>query len=651
MEKSILLNILSQEYPNRRAAYGEIVRLKALMSLPKGTEYFFSDIHGEDRAFIHLMRSASGNIRRKIRDVYRSRLSEEDQNEIASLIYDPDSALSARRAELEDERWIRNMILRLVEVGRFISSKYPRAQIHKLTPDRYQDVVEEFFYTNDGEIDRRQYYFAMIDGIIAEGASIDFIKALAHMIQRICVNHLHIVGDLFDRGPGPEKILEELIRFENVDVQWGNHDVEWMGAALGNAPCMMSVMRNAIRYNTFDALEDGYGIHLRALNDFAVKVYGDDPCERFDLHVYDENVYNIIDRKRAAKMHKAIAILEFKLEGQLLERHPEYRMQDRIVLKKVDWKTMEYVEGDKRYPMLDTRFPTIDPGDPLRLSDEEKDLLKSIRASFMHSERLKRHMRFLYAKGSSYLAYNGNLLFHGCLPMKEDGSFDVLHIDGKDYSGKSLMDYLDYSVTQAFNGDVDSIERHKAIDFMWYLWCGPKSPMFGKSKMSTFENYFVDDSALRKEIYNPYFHLCNQEEICDAILMEFGLTDKHSHIINGHVPVKIKDGQTPMRANGKLFVIDGGIAKAYQEKTGIAGYTLIFNSHHIALAEHRDFSSITNSLETYSPLVSTVDRYGHRVLIGDTDLGKKYETKIKYLHALIESYTRGELKENFIIEK
>lgn len=647
MKQDMLMRMLAKQFPNRRAAMGEIVRLKTEMLLPKGTEYFFSDVHGEDRAFIHLLRSASGNIRRKIRDVYRTRLSEDDQNEIAEMIYYPELTLQKKIDRLDDERWVRKIILELIEVARFIASKYPREQIRQKLPEEYKTLIGELLEINDGEIDRRSYYYSLIQAIIAEQDAYDFLCALSYTIQRICVNHIHIVGDIFDRGPGPDKIIEELIAFRNVDIQWGNHDVVWMGAQLGNEACMMAVLRNAIRYNTFDVLEDGYGIHLRALNDFAMTVYGDDPCTYFQPKIFDENVYNIWSIERAAQMHKAVAILENKLEGQLLERHPEYAMNERIVLKKVDWKTMEYVDTDgTRYPLRDTNFPTVDPEDPLKLTKEEEDLVFNLRASFMHSERLARHIGFLFQKGSSYLCYNGNLLYHGCLPLKEDATFDSLVIDEHPYAGKELMDYVDYMMTTAYYGERDKEKTKSAIDFTWYLWCGPKSPMFGKSKMATFENYFVGDKTLGKEKMNPYYSLCDNEDVADYLLEAFDMSHPHAHIINGHVPVKSKEGQSPKKANNKLFVIDGGIAKSYHSKTGIAGYTLIFNSHHIALAEHQDFDGLTNGLETYSPHVETVDRYERRFLIGDTDKGKVDQRMIDHLHELIRAYKRGEIKES-----
>lgn len=647
-DRSQVLRMLAKDFPNRQAVLGEVIRLKSLMALPKGTEYFFTDLHGEDRAFIHLLRSASGNIRRKIRDVYRTRLSETKQNELARIIYEPEAALSLHVEDLKDGRWVRSTILRLIEVARYIASKYPRKQIRDMAPERYRDILEELFFTNDGEIDRYAYYMAIVDKIFDSDGEIDFIIAICGWIQRICVNHLHIIGDIFDRGPGPHKIMEELIRFEQVDVQWGNHDVIWMGAALGNECCMACVLRNAISYNTFDALEDGYAIHLRQLDDFAQEVYGDDPCERFQLRVYDENIYDIVDKQRAAKMHKAMAIIQFKLEGQLLARHPEYEMNDRFVLNQIDFENKTYTAEGKTYPLLDSNFPTIDPKHPYRLTDRERELVNGLRASFLHSEVLQRHARFLYNNGSSYLTYNGNLLYHGCLPMTPEGEFDGLPVDGELYTGKRLMDHINYMVTQAYYGEPGSALRDRAVDFMWYLWTGPKSPMFGKSKMATFENYFVGDKELGREIYNPYFKLAEEEAICDKIFEEFGLSTEHGHIINGHMPVKIKDGESPMRAGGKLFVIDGGIAKPYQKKTGIAGYTLIYNSHHIALAEHRDYETLSNELEVYAPNVRTVDRMERRMLIADTDEGVAYRKKIEYLEALRDAYDSGIMKESYV---
>lgn len=641
------LRILAREFPNKQLAMGEIIRLRSQLSLPKGTEYFFSDVHGEDKAFIHLMRSASGNIRRKIREIYRGEVPVSRQNQLANLIYDPQAMLVQLRSELKNEHWVHLTIKQLVEICKYTSSKYPREAIRSMAPERYGTIIEELLYFSKGEIDRDEYHDSIVTSIIELGAVKDFIIALCDMTQKICVNHIHLIGDIFDRGPGPHHIMEELIDFDQVDIQWGNHDIIWMGAALGNDACMLSVLRNALSYSTFDALEDGYSINLRALFSFAQQVYADDECVRFLPRKYDENIYDMVDDDQAAKMLKAVAIMLFKLEGQLIERHPEYDMDDRLVLKKIDYEKMTYEHNGVSYPLLDTNLPTVDPEDPLRLTKQEKELLRGIRASFLHSETLQRHMAFLYSHGTAYKKVNGNLLYHGCIPLTEDGEFDGIEVDGVLYRGKALMDYVDYQVTQAYYGDVDSEDHTDCLDFLYYLWCGKKSPMFGKSQMSTFENYFVGVKEIAKEHYNPYFTLSEREDICDMILQEFGLSGENSHIINGHVPVKIKDGESPMKANGKLFVIDGGIAKAYQKATGIAGYTMIFNSHHLALAEHQSFEKIQSTRGDYAPRIKIVDVMKHRLRIEDTDRGAMYLDRIEDLKGLLEAYTSGDLKENF----
>lgn len=647
MQDTKHLQILTREFPNRSAATGEIIRLRSLLSLPKGTEYFFSDVHGEDKAFIHLMRSASGNIRRKIREIYRGEVPVSRQNQLANLIYNPQAMLSKFKFELQNKHWVHLTIKQLVEICKYTSSKYPREAIRSMAPERYGAIIEELLYFHRGEIDRDEYHDTIVEGIIELGAVKDFIIALCDMTQRICVNHIHLIGDIFDRGPGPHHIMEELIEFDKVDIQWGNHDVVWMGAALGSETCMLSVLRNALSYSTFDALEDGYSINLRALFSFAQQTYADDPCQRFLPRKFDQSIYDMVDDDQATKMHKAVAIMLFKLEGQLIERHPEYDMNDRIVLKKIDYENMTYVHNGVAYPLLDTNFPTVDPKDPLKLTKQESELLRGIRASFLHSETLQRHMAFLYSHGTAYKKVNGNLLYHGCIPLTKDGAFDGIEVNGTCYRGKALMDYVDYQVTQAYYGDREAYGHKDCLDFLYYLWCGKKSPMFGKSQMSTFENYFVGVKEISKEYYNPYFKLSEKEAICDKILAEFGLPEEGSHIVNGHVPVKIKDGESPMKANGKLFVIDGGIAKAYQKATGIAGYTMIFNSHHLALAEHQSFDEIQSKSGDYAPHIKIVDVMKKRLRIADTDRGARYLERIEDLKALLEAYTSGDLKENF----
>lgn len=640
------MRLLAKEFPNVRAVTAEIVRLRTEMELPKGTEYFFSDLHGEDAAFIHLMRSGSGNIRTKIRDMYRNTLTEREQNQLANLIYDPEKVLSIIREKgLLDEEWIRFTILRLAELLRYVSAKQSRRTVREKMPPEYVDVLTELLYAYTSEFDRGEYTHRIIKAIIDADTALPFITMMCDLIQKLSVNFVHIVGDIFDRGKAPHRIMEELIDFGEIDIQWGNHDIQWMGAAAGNEVCMCSVIRANIAYNNFDALEDGYGLNLRALSSFAQNVYGDDPCERFYPKVIDENVYDLVDIHLAAKMHKAIAVLLFKLETKLYERRPEYGMDDRKVMHKTDWKRKVYIHDGKEYPLLDTNFPTIDPNDPTKLTKEEEELLIVLRSSFLHSEPLHRHVGFLYTHGSMYTVSNGNLLFHGCIPMTEKGAFDKVLVAGKELSGKALLDAITQLTTRAYYGAGSRKERLEAIDFMWYLWCGPKSPLFGKSKMATFENYFVDDAALRKEVYNPYFRLTEKESVCDAVLAEFGLEGPHAHIINGHVPVKSKHGEKPVKANGKLFVIDGGISKAYQPKTGIAGYTLIFNSHHLALAEHRNFDQIENDIGSYTPELSIEDKMDRRLFKADTDEGKRMQAMCEDLEKLIQAYKEGHIKE------
>ena len=641
------LELLAREYPNIQAATGEIVRLRAYCNLPKGTEYFFSDLHGEAGAFIHLMRSASGTIRVKIREVYGNTLTESEQNQLANLIYDSEKVLHILRERGQlDSEWIRFAIIRLAELLRYVSSKQARSAIRAKMPPEYTEIITELLYAYTGDFDRETYWNNIIAYIIAANAAESFIKALCHMIQRVSVYRLHIIGDIYDRGKAPNRIMEALLDFGRVDFQWGNHDIQWMGAAAGSEVCICSVIRANIAYNNFDLLEDGYSFNLRALSSFAQEVYKDDPCARFIPKVLDENVYDMVDLNLAAKMHKAIAILMFKLEAQLLERHPEYGMDDRKCITFTDFRRMVHVVDGREYPMLDTNFPTVDPDDPTKLSPEEELLLRALKSSFRHSEELHRHVAFLYTKGASYKVHNGNLLFHGCIPMRKDGSFDSLNIKGQELAGKALMDFITAKTAHAYYGEEGTPEHDEAVDFMWYLWCGPKSPMFGKSRIATYENYFVDDKELRREVYNPYYQLSEREEICDRILAEFGLSDQHSHIINGHVPVKIKDGERPVKAGRKLFVIDGGISKAYQPRTGIAGYTLIFNSHHLALAEHHSFDQIENDMGSYTPKYSIEDVMERRLLTSDTDSGKELLEKSRDLEELIVAYKEGLIKEN-----
>ena len=639
------LNLLAKQFPNASSARAEIIRLRAINELPKGTEYFFSDIHGEDVGFIHLLRSASGNIRKKISELYEYELTQDAQNQLANLVYDPKRVLSILQesGRITDD-WLAITIYRLINLSKYISVKYSWHSTFSKIPKEFEVIITELLFSSYEE-SKKNYLNSIIRFIIEEETAFAFIGALCEMIQNISVNTLHVIGDIYDRGPGPHRIMEELIDFPDVDIQWGNHDIVWMGAAAGNTACMAHVIRIGIGYNTFDFMEEGYGINLRPLSSFAAKVYADDPCERFKTRLFDTPEFGFIDDQHSAKMHKAISVIQFKLEGQLIEQYTRWNMDHRNVLKKVDFERGVYVHNGVEYPMLDTNFPTVDPDDPLRLSQEEEELVRSLEASFRNSDPLHRHIRFLYSNGSTYLSVNKNLLFHGCVPLKEDGSFQEVPVTGKQNYGRELFDELNAVIHDAYFQPEDSPKRERALDYMLYLWCGSLSPLFGKSQMSTFENFFVEDKELRREVYNPYFEHSANEDTCKMILENFGLDPETSRIINGHVPVKAKEGESPVKANGKLFVIDGGLAKAYQRRTGINGYTLIFNSHHLALAEHHDFEKIESDMGSYTPRVFIVQPMKHRLQEKHTDLGKEISARIQELRDLIEAFNRGEIKE------
>lgn len=508
-------------------------------------------------------------------------------------------------------------------------------------PPEFSYIIDELLHVDYNDDNKRVYYSEIIRSIIDIQVGNKFIVALCHLIQNLTIDSLHIIGDIFDRGPRADIIMNELLHFHDVDIQWGNHDISWMGAATGNLACICNVLRIAISYNSFDVLEDGYGINLRPLSMFAAKVYHDDPCERFAPLILDQNIYDAVDPGLAAKMHKAIAVIQFKVEGQIIKRHPEYHMDNRILLEAIDFKSKTVKVEGKEYPMLDMSFPTVDPSNPLKLNDEEEELLHTLKLSFKHNGLLHKHIRFLYTHGSMYKTYNSNLLYHGCIPMREDGSFEEIVLDGCSYAGKALLDYVDKKVQNAYFMPEESEEKENSKDFIWYLWCGAKSPVYGKGKMTTFEHYFIEDKRTHREPMNPYYRLSIKEEYCDKILEEFGLPKEGSHIINGHVPVKIKEGESPVKAGGKLFIIDGGLSKAYQSKTGIAGYTLIYNSNHLALAEHKPFDPDKES----TPGVSVVENMKKRVMVADTDKGKELAGRIGDLKELVAAYREGVLKE------
>lgn len=622
--------LLKENYSSKREVRNELISLSSKLYLPKGTEYFFSDVHGEASAFLQLLKSASGNIREKTSIHFGDTLLKEEQDKLAELVYNPKEVLHELELnnELTDDFLTIN-IHRLISLFRFVSTKYAKDYVKEKFGSKYSPIVDELLYTNDSEYSKKTYYDKLVENVVKYGSAKDFIILISTFIQRISVDKLHVVGDIFDRGPAPQVIIDELIGFPNIDIQWGNHDIEWMGAVCGNQALTAACLANAIQYSNFDMLEDGYGINLRPLYEFAMTTYGDDPAEIFMPRVFDKNLYDNINDEVAAKMFKAISIIRYKLDGKLLERNPDFKMDDRNFLKHIDYKNMTY----KGELLKDTNLPTVDPRDPLKLTTEEEYVIRVLQKDFKRSVKLNRHIKFLYENGSMYKIENGSLLFHGCIPLNRDGTFTEIEIKGKKYKAKNLMDKLDKIARDAYYKNDEF-----SIDFIWYLFNGKYSPIFGKSQFSYFENLFVDDKNLKEEVYNPYFSLCNNEEIVDMILDEFEVSGKRRRIINGHVPVKTKKGDSPVKANGKLYVIDGGISKPYQAKTGIAGYTLVFNSHSVSLAEHSNYESITDEVSSYRPNIREVEVLHPRMLIKDTDEGKTIQERIKVLEKLLKDY-------------
>lgn len=638
------LKLLAREYPNRQAVQCEIVNLTAMSSLPKGTEYFFSDLHGEHQGFSRLMRGASGVLREKIRLRFGARLTELQQNQLANLIYDPEEMLGLMHEYRRDtKQWMKDTIQYLTLLCREIGAKYSRFHVRSKIPAGYEYLMEELLYPGQEE-GKREYCLQIMDAVVENGLGGSFIPAFCHLIRSLTMDLIHVIGDIFDRGPRPDRIMEDLIACDDVDIQWGNHDISWMGAACGNQVLVANVVRMGISYNNFDCLEDGYGINLRPLSDFAAMAYREDPCERFYPKILDENVYDKVDRRLSAKMHKAMAVIQLKLIGQLVHRHPEYHMEGRSLLEHIDFAQGMYVDGDFTCPLADTSFPTVDPADPLRLTRDEEQLMGVLSASFAHSEALHRHVRFLYSHGSMYKRINGNLLFHGCIPMEPDGSFTSVCVRGNQVSGRALLDRLEQVAREAYFLPKGHPDRQDSVDYMWLLWCSPRSPLFGKSRMSAFERYFTEESRLHEEKYNSYYQLSAHREVCEEILREFGMDAEKGHIINGHVPVKQKNGEKPVKAEGKLYVIDGGLSKAYQTKTGIAGYTLIFNSHYLALAEHHDYMS--QPLRKDMPTLQITEEMESRILVRDTDAGRQLKERIDELRELAEAYESGRILEN-----
>lgn len=641
------LRLLANQYPSISKASTEIINLEAILNLPKGTEHFLSDIHGEYEPFIHVLKNGSGVVRRKIDELFTNSMRDSEKRSLATLVYYPESKMEiVKKSEANLDEFYRLSIYRLVELCKYCSSKYTRSKVRKLLPKDYSYVIEELLHEHRKSEHKEEYYNSLVESIIELGQSEDFIVSICHAIQRLVVDRLHIVGDIFDRGPRPDIIIEKLIEHHCVDIQWGNHDILWMGAQAGEKTCIANAVRISARYANLDIIEDVYGINLLPLATFAMNTYSEDPCERFQPKI-DSDELNTREISMIAKMHKAISIIQFKLEHEIIKNRPEYEMDHRLLLDKIDYDRGRINIDGVEYELLDSLFPTIDPKDPYKLTDEEKDVVDKLVKAFRRSERLERHINFMFSKGSIYLKYNGNLLVHGCIPLNEDGSFMSMNLEGENYYGRSLLDKMETLVREAYYSD-DEDERAYGLDMFWYLWTGKCSSLFGKYDMTTFERYFISDKKTHEEKKNPYFYLREDESILKGVYDEFGMDFDSDHIINGHVPVKYKKGESPIKGNGKVFVIDGGFSKAYQSKTGMAGYTLIYNSRTLQLVSHEPFTSIDDAVENESDIISStvlVEHSSDRRMIKDTNDGKILMDKVDDLKLLLSAYKSGIIKE------
>ena len=642
------LKSLAKQYPTIAAASTEIINLQAILNLPKGTEHFMTDIHGEYEQFNHILKNGSGSVRRKIDEEFGNTLSIKDKKSLATLIYYPEEKLDIVMQEEDEasiEDWYKITLHRLVQITKRVSSKYTRSKVRKALPPDFSYIIEELI-TEKAEVqDKEAYYNEIIHTIIRIGRAPEFIVALSNLIQRLVIDHLHIVGDIFDRGPGPHIILDTLCQYHSVDVQWGNHDIVWMGAASGHLACIANVIRMAARYGNLDTLEEGYGINLIPLATFALDVYNDTDCEAFAIKYNTD--YDTKDLSLDMKMHKAIAVLQFKLEGQLIMRRPEFDMQDRLLLEHIDYENKALVLDGVSYALKDVDFPTINRERPYELTAEEEQVMERLRQAFVKCEKLQKHVRFLFSEGGLYKVYNSNLLYHGCVPMDEEGNFNKVNVYGEEYSGKELYDVLEHYARKGYYSH-DLKEKLKGQDIIWYIWAGPNSPVFGKDKMATFERYLVEDKELHKETKNAYYRLLDSEMVVNRILQEFGLDESRSHIVNGHVPVERKKGETPIHCGGKLLVIDGGFSKAYQDKTGIAGYTLVVNSHGMRLVAHEPFESTESAILHESDIFSDsfiLETTALRQKISDTEIGAELRETIHQLEELLQAYRDGILIE------
>ena len=644
------LRLLARSFPTIADASTEIINLEAILNLPKGTEHFLSDLHGEDQAFRHVLKNASGAVKRKVNEIFGISMREAEKKELCTLIYYPEEKLELIKGQERDlEDWYQVTLNQLVCVCRNVSSKYTRSKVRKALPREFSYIIQELLHESSVEPNKSAYVDQIICTIISTGRADDFIIAICNLIQRLTIDLLHVIGDIYDRGPGAHLIMDTLCDYHNFDIQWGNHDVLWMGAASGNLGSIANVIRMCLRFGNLSTLEDGYGINLLPLATFAMETYGDDPCALFLPRTkYADSFFDEKTIRLISQMHKAITIIQFKLEGEIIRRRPEFEMDDRMLLHLLNLKTGTLRLGGQEYPLKDTYFPTLDPRDPYRLSIEEEELMRKIKRSFESSEKLRKHMRCLFTHGSMYAVCNSNLLYHASIPMNPDGTFKPVQIMGKSYSGKALLDRVDQLVRTAYFRTGEQEEVDFAHDYVWYLWCGKNSPLFDKSKMATFERLFLDDAETHKEEKGAYYTLRDQESVCDMILDEFQVVGEHRHIVNGHVPVRSNKGENPIKAGGKMLVIDGGFSKPYHLETGIAGYTLVYHSRGFQLVQHEPFESTTKAIEEGLDIKSTtivVELSSHRQMVKDTDKGAELQSQIKDLEKLLYAYRCGLIKE------
>ena len=644
-----VLELLSQNFGSIQAASTEIINLEAILNLPKGTEHFVADLHGEDEAFRHILKNASGNIKRKVHEIYGNTMRDSELSQLCSLIYYPEQKLDLIAQEEKDLDNFYNITLhRLVKVLETVSSKYTRSKVRKALPPEFAYIIEELLHEAPSEENKQMYYARVVETIISCGQANEFIIAICNVIQRLSIDSLHILGDIYDRGQGAHIIMDTLQGYKNYDIQWGNHDALWMGACAGNDCCIANVLRNALRYGDMDTLEEGYGINLMPLATFAMDKYADDPCTVFNPKV-DPARWAGEEKNLAilAKMHKAIAVIQFKLEGGIIDKHPEWNLFARKLLDKMDAGFANVTIGGASYPMLDSNFPTIDPADPYALTEEERILVEKLHRSFAISDKLRRHIKIFFSHGCMYTVRNSNLMFHASVPLNEDGTLKEIDVMGRRYKGKELLHNIGMLIRSAFDRDTDPVTKEYATDYIWYLWCGPDSPLFDKSAMTTFERYFIADQDTHTEHKGNYYKLRDREDVCDMILDEFGVTGEHRHIINGHVPVKVGKGEKPVRANGKLMVIDGGFSKAYHTTTGIAGFTLVYHSKGLVLVQHEPFSSTEEAIREGTDIVSTtqlVELSQNHMRVRDTDMGRELQRQIDELRELLYAYRHGLIK-------